>query len=230
MSKSLTARLGFWSSMTGLFCFLVYVIAFAGIALSGPAFVWTDINAFVLYNTQYSQFFKYLAMTFMLVYAIAYVIQIVCLGEYAMPEKCIWGRLAALFALGFACLTGTNYFIQLTAVRLQIASGQYDGLMQLVMSYPISAVAAVNMLGWTVFSGLGSLFVSFSLGTGRRERAVRWSFFANGIVMLLGCVGYALDSFIVIFLCMYLGLGGTVFAMTISECFLFRERRAANPV
>lgn len=224
MSKSLTARMGLWSSMTGLFCFVVYVFAFVGIAVSNPAFTWTDIDGFVLYSTAYSQFFKSLAMVFMLVYGVSYVIQIVCLGEYARPERRVWARLAALFALGFMALTGINYFIQVTAVRLQIISGQYDGLMQFVMFYPISAVAAVNMLGWTVFSGLASLFISFSLGTGRREKACRWSFFANGMVMLAGCVGYAADLFAVTFFCMYLGLGGTVFAMTVSQGVLYRKR------
>ena len=122
------------------------------------------------------------------------------------------------------CLDRINYFIQLTAVRLQIASGQYAGLIQIVMSYPISAAAAVNMLGWTVFSGLGSLFISFSLGSEKREKACRWSFFINGVVMLVGCIGYAADWFTVTFFCMYLGLGGTVFAMTVSQGVLYRKR------
>ena len=224
--KSLTARVGLWSSMTGLLCFLVYVFAFAGIAIANPPFVWTDIDAFVLYNTQYSQFLKYLAMTLMLVYGISFVAQIVCLGEYARPEKRLWARLAALFALGFAVLAGINYFIQVTAVRLQIESGQYQGLTQFVMSYPVSAAAAVNMLGWTVFSGISSLFISFSLGITKREKACKWSFFANGVVMLLGCAGYVVDCVPVVFLCMYLGLGATVFACTLSQCFLYRERRS----
>lgn len=222
--KSLTARMGLWSSIIGLFSFVVYTVAFVGIALTNPAFAWTDMDAFVAYSQSYSQFFKYLAMAFMLVYGISYVVQVTCAGEYIDKSKRVLARLGASFALGFALLTGINYFIQLTAVRLQIVAGQGAGLAQWVMSYPISVVAAINMLGWTVFMGLASLCTAFCFGKAKGERACRRAFFANGVVMLIGCIGYVTYTFIVTFLCMYLGLGATVFAMTIAQWTLYKRR------
>lgn len=155
------------------------------------------------------------------VYGVSYVIQIVCLREYAPPEKKVWASLSALFALGFAVLTGSITLSSSRRCGSRSRSGSMRELIQIVMSYPISAAAAVNMLGWTVFSGLGSLFISFSLGS---EKACRWSFFINGVVMLVGCIGYATDWFTVTFFCMYLGLGGTVFAMSVARFVLYRKR------
>jgi hypothetical protein len=45
---------------------------------------------------------------------------------------------------------------------LQIEEGITEGLSQFVQSFPISGIAAINMLGWTVFFGLSSIFVGFA--------------------------------------------------------------------
>jgi len=157
MCKS-SARLGFWSALTGISAFVVYILSFVIILFINPAFTWTDFNAFLAYTAKYDQFFKYLAMFFMLVYGICFVIQLVCIDEFIDKSKHFYAKLAMLFGLGFAVLIGINYFIQLSAVRLQLESGQTEGLEQFIMSFPISGIASINMLGWTLFFGLASLF------------------------------------------------------------------------
>lgn len=221
--NSLTARLGFWSSVVGMLSFIVYIFSFVAIMVINPVFSWTNLNSFIEYNNNYNQFYKYLAMWFMLIFGISYVVQVVCLGEYADKPKQVFAKLAALFGTGFALLIGINYFIQLTAVRLQLEAGQGQDLAQFVMSYPVSAVAAINMLGWTVFFGVSSIFAALCLGDTKTEKACRRSLLANGIVMLIGCIGYAANSVGVVFLCMYIGLGATVFASSISQCLLYKN-------
>lgn len=79
------------------------------------------------------------------------------------------------------------------------------------------------MLGWTVFLGLSSLFIA-PLFRGSRasfERWIRISFLANGVNGMLALAGFLSQSFLLTFLTMFLGLGGTVFGITISMWIFF---------
>ncbi len=46
----------------------------------------------------------------------------------------------------FFVLIGINYFIQISAVRLQIKAGQTNGLGQFIQANPVSVFSAINML------------------------------------------------------------------------------------
>ena len=100
----------------------------------------------------------------MIVYGACFAIQICSIEEIADLSKKYYVKLGELFALGFFVLIGINYFIQISTVRMNIDAGQTHGLEQFVQVNPISAIAAINMLGWTVFFGLSCFFVSFAFG------------------------------------------------------------------
>lgn len=223
MNRSIS-RLGFGAALISLLCVAVYIVCFLGIYAAAPLFVWTDLSGFIAYNLQYDQTYKYLAMLFMLLYGICHVICMTCLEQRAEdPGRKTAARLASLFGLGFAILTGINYFIQITAVRLQVGKGVRQGLEQLIMSYPISGVAAVNMLGWTVFLGFSALFAAFCYPRVRGGRLCRYSFLALAGLMLAAAVGYAADSRTLLFICMYPGLGGAMTVTSIGLCLTFRR-------
>lgn len=51
----------------------------------------------------------------------------------------------------FATLIGVNYFVQISAVRFNLQMGQFAGLEQVLQANPLSAMSAINMLGFTLF-------------------------------------------------------------------------------
>lgn len=63
------------------------------------------------------------------------------------PGKKLLARIGIDFGLAFAVLTGINYFVQLSAVRLSLLKGELQGLEQIVQANPISGISAINMLG-----------------------------------------------------------------------------------
>lgn len=218
------SRIGLGAALASLLAFLMYIISFVAILLHGKMFVWTNLADFVDYSNQYNSFFKDLAMVFMLVYSICYVIEMVCIEESVDPSRRFPAKLAGLFGLGFAVLTGINYFVQLTSVRLQIQTGNVAGLEQFIMSYPISGIAGINMLGWTVFLGLSSLCIAFCFGKSRAERFCTAAFLANAVFMLVAAVAFAANMTAVLFICMYLGLGGTMLATNLGLYKYFRNK------
>jgi hypothetical protein len=58
-----------------------------------------------------------------------------------------------------AAAVGMHDFRQITAVRLNVVAGRVEGLEHFVQANPYSILSAINMLGWSVFLGLASLFV-----------------------------------------------------------------------
>jgi hypothetical protein len=123
----------------------------------------------------------------------------------------------------FAVLVGGFYFVQLSAVRLSVLKEQWDGLEQIVQANPYSALSALNMLGWTLFFGLSSLFVAPAFSGGKLARLIRWLFVINGIMCLLGGIGYALEITTLVFFTINFGMGGAVTILTIALCFWFKR-------
>jgi uncharacterized membrane protein len=83
---------------------------------------------------------------------------------------------------------------------LQIEEGITEGLSQFVQSFPISGIAAINMLGWTVFFYFSSIFVGFAFLGGKLEKFIKFIFIANAVNSLLGGIGYTFVIFSLIFL------------------------------
>ncbi|HHT48017.1 MAG TPA: hypothetical protein GXZ98_01815 [Firmicutes bacterium] len=106
---------------------------------------------------------------------------------------------------------------------MQIDSGQTSGLEQFIQANPISAMAAINMLGWTVFFGLACIFAGLALGDIKIEKVSKYAFLANGVMMFTGAIGYLFDQSVVVFLCMNLGMSSAILIATIPLCYLFKR-------
>jgi hypothetical protein len=176
----------------------------------------------------HNQAFKYVAQIMMLCFVILFVILLNSIHDYAQDDKRILARISLSFAIIFAALTGMHYFVQISIVRLNLAHGQLQGLEQFIQGNPTSAMAGINMLGWTVFFGLSSLFIAPVFSGGRLERLIRYSFLANGIIVLLGGFGYVFDITILVFVLMNLGMGAAVTLFTVALAVLFRRLTKAD--
>jgi len=218
-----SARLGLWSAALIAASFVVFTVCFVAIALRPPLFVWTNLADYAAYAGERSQLFQHLARASMLVFGPLLVVTVICVHDLVPPADRVFVRIAAAFASVFAALTGLHYFLQLTAVRFGVLHGELEGLGQVVQANPYSAVSAVNMLGWTLFLGLASLFLAPVFAGDRLARAVRWALIANGVCCLLGGVGYVLDIVWLVLVTVDFGMGAAVLAASVLMAVWFRR-------
>jgi len=214
---------GYWSAVIAALAFVAYTICFIAILLVNPVFIWTDFETYIKAAQTTNQTFKHIAMLFMILYGACFVIHLCSIEEIAESSKKYFARIAELFGIGFFALIGINYFIQISAVRMQINSGQTNGLEQFIQANPISGIAAVNMLGWTVFFGLSCIFAALVFGNTSTEKIIKYAFLAIGIMMFTSAVGYLFDIAVLIFLCMNIGMGAAVLTAEIYLSKLFKS-------
>ncbi|MFD1706444.1 hypothetical protein ACFSCZ_06705 [Siminovitchia sediminis] len=100
-----------------------------------------------------------------------------------------------------AAFSSMNYFVQFTAVRLSIGNGQLEGLEQFVQWNPTSAFYSINLLGWTLFLGLASFFMSPVFMKEKRGNLIQRLFILNGITCGLGTFSVVFE--IMIYLAVY---------------------------
>lgn len=226
----LTAKLGFWSALLAAVAWIVFTVCFVAIAVSQPPFVWTNLHDFAAYARSHDRTLVYVAQGCMAVLGPLYVVIISSLVEYAPPERKNATRAALVLGAGFAVLTGINYFSHITAIRLNIERGTTAGLEQLLQHKPDSVMAAINMLGWTLYFGLSTLLASLAFTAGKLERALRVALATNGAFCLLAGVGFVIDSIPLIYLTINLGMGGAVLVFTVLLCIFFARHRNRNPL
>jgi hypothetical protein len=219
----LAVRFGFWSAVLAAGTFILFTICFVAVFLNPPLFVWTNFADYATSAKQNQSIFKSLAQLSMLVFAPLYVIMINSIHEVAPPAKKVATRLGLAFGLLFAALVGGFYFVQLSAVRLSVMKDQLAGLEQIVQANPYGMLSALNMLGWTLFFGLSSLFVAPAFAGSRLSNFIRWLFVINGVMCLLGGIGYALEITTLVFFTINFGMGGAVILLTIALCVYFRR-------
>ncbi len=225
----LPARLGFWAACGAAATFIVFTLCFVAIPLTtpGPLFVWTNLAGYQTYIATHDQFLPNLARVMMLLFGPLWVILLSSLGELAPVERRLPARISLCFGALFAGLTGMHYFVQISAVRLSLARGETAGLEQFVQANPLSGMAAINLLGWTLFLGLASLFAAAALPLStqraiRLQRVIRGALVLNGIFCLLGGIGYVLDSAALVYVTLNFGMGGAVLIAVIALGRLFR--------
>jgi len=226
----LSVRIGFWSAVLIFATFLVFTACFIGTFLVNPIFKWTDLPGYVSYVTTYNQIFKNVAQLSMLLFALLFIVLLNCLLDYAPESKRVLSRTAICFSVLFALLVSTHYFVQLSAVRLSILKGQLQGLEQIVQGNPLSAFSAMNMLGWTLFLGLTSLFIAPIFSGGKLEKSLRVLFILNGVFCILGGVGYVFDIVALIFLTINFGMGGAMLAISWLLAVLFDRMQKESVV
>ena len=219
----LSLRLGRWSAFLIAADFILYTVCFVAILMSPPVFVWTNLADYVAYATTHSSFFRDAAMYLMLIFGPLFVVLLSALHDYARDEQKVLTRIALGFGLAFAILVGINYFVQLSTVRQNVLHGQLTGLEQFVQANPASAITGMNMLGWTLFLGLASLFVAPIFTGGRLAKTIKWALIINGLCCLLGGLSYMYELSLFVFLFITFGMGGAVTVAALAIGVLFQR-------
>jgi hypothetical protein len=223
-----SARTGFWAAVGCVITFLIFTGVFVGLVLVRPLYLWTDLAGYLAFNQTYPTPLPAVAQLAMLCFGSLFVVLLNSVYDNAALKRKSLARLGLLFALGFAVLTGAHYFIQVSAVRVSIAHGTVAGLEQVVQANPYSAVAAMNMLGWTVFLGLASLCVAPAFAGGALARTIRIALFVNGIICLAGGFGYLTANTALVFVTMNPGMGGATLVATAAMAIHFRRLAKAG--
>jgi hypothetical protein len=221
--NKLSAQLGFWSSFLGAAAFVLFVVCFVAIAALNPLFIWTNASDYLAHVQKSDQTFKYIAQALMLGFGPLYVLMLNSIHDFTQDELKPLSRAALAFGIIFAVLIGIHYFVQISAIRLNESKGQIAGLEQFLQAKPDSAIMAINMLGWTLFFGLSSLFVAPVFSGSKLAQAIRILFFVNGAFCILAGIGYVFENVGLVFLTINLGMGGCVTAITILLCIFFRR-------
>jgi len=217
------AKLGFSMSIVSLFSFIAYTFCFAAILFVGEPFTWTNIHDLAVHEAGNPILFKYLGMGCMILFSCAFVVMVACMHPSKRKERTSVFYVALSFAVAFCITISINYFVQLSATRLQLMTGAAEGLTQFTQSFSISAINAINMLGWTLFYAIASVALSFLFDTTKLGRTAKFFCLANAAMMLAGLVGYLLNSFSILLITMNLGLGATGIALIITMGLFFRK-------
>jgi hypothetical protein len=223
--KSISSKIGYWTSLICIATFVVWAICFVAIFRVNPIFQWTNLADYITYTENYNQSFKYLAQIMMLLFAPAFLIMLHSIADYASEDKKILGRISVSFAMIFAACIGINYFVQISSVRLSIANGQIAGLEQFIQVNPTSGIAGINLVGWTLFFSLSCLFIAPIFTGSRLNKVIKYAFISNGIICILGGIGFMFDNIILIFLTLNLGMGAATLTATIALSIFFRRLR-----
>lgn len=221
--KKASVKIGYWAALICIATFVIWMICFIAIFLVNPPFQWTNLTDFISYTNSYNQGFKYAAQFMMLVFAPALLVLFYAVNDQAPMEKKIWSNIGTGFASLFAVCVSMHYFVQISSVRLSVEKVQLDGLAQFIQSNPSSGIAGINLVGWTLFFSLACLFLAPVFSGNKLEKVIRIALMCNGIICLLGGVGYVFDIVALVFLTLNLGMGGAVLTATIG-LFLYFKR------
>lgn len=220
--NNIILKTGRLSAIICLTSFVVWVISFIGIAVQSPLFYWTNIEDYIQYFNNNSQFFQYLAKTFMIIFCLSYMILVMVLFEITEQDRKILSKIAVVFSVMFALLSTAHYFVQISTVRFALESKTYTGLEHFLQSNPLSFSSSLNMLGWTLFLGLSSLFLFMGLKTNPKATGLNIGLLICTFSCLFGGIGFIFRIDILTFIFMNLGIGVTFFVITISGMKLLK--------
>lgn len=99
-------------------------------------------------------------------------------------------QIALSAATAFAVLSSVHYFVQLALARTDLTGEHGAGLEHLFQLNPGALITAVNILGWTLFFAIACLCLAPLFHGSAGARVLGALLATNGIVCLLGMVGY----------------------------------------
>jgi hypothetical protein len=228
-------RLGFWSAvLTAVIAAAHFAVGILTPARSGPfappanaiPYPYTNIASFIPID------YMWLYPGFLL--APTFVVLMVCIHYYASDDRKIFSQIGLSFALIYAAVITTDYFIQWTVVVPSILSGETDGFSLFTQYNPHGIFIALEGLGYLMMS-VSLLFAAAVLAGGRLERAIRWLFIASFVLAIgsyagLSVLRYDIVAFEVTILTInwvVLIVSGALLSVLFKRAGRYREVRAS---
>jgi hypothetical protein len=179
MGNNTSNQIGFWAAILSTVFLAAFAVAFTVTGIAFPSVVeWGGIDA---YAANYHDTLMLLLMFPVFLLPFALVTMMACLHHNAPEDKKILSLLALVFTLIYATQISYNYYIQLTAVRLSIMSGELEGLAIHAFFNPHSITFNLELLGYGMLS-IGMIFAAFLFRGGRINTTIFWILLVNGIL------------------------------------------------
>jgi len=211
ITRQTAITLGFWSAIFASVFAILFVLIAIATSLMFPMKAWNGIQT-------YAESFNFLDMaSFIPAFFLAptMIVLIACINAIAPTSKKIFSQIGLAFAIVYAAIIPTNYYLQLFVVRLNLQSGALEGLSILSQPNLHSIFFALETLGYG-FLSLATLFVSLVFTSGKLEIWVRSLFIVSGAVGIFGVLVAPFDQPYLIFA----GLGIWSLAFPISTILL----------
>jgi hypothetical protein len=143
-----------------------------------------------------------------------------CIHYYASDNKKIFSQIGLSFAIIYAAIITTDYFIQWTVVLPSIINGQTGNLSLISIYNPHGIFVALESLGYLIMN-IAFLFTATVFNGGRLERAIKWIFvisfiLAMGSFLFTSLMKYDIVIFEVIIIsiiCTVLIISGTLLSI-----------------
>lgn len=179
------SRLGFWSAvLTAVFAAAFFAVGFATPVRYIPYPYVDGVASFIPID------YLWLYPAFLL--APTFVVLMACIHHYAADDKKIFSRIGLSFALVYAAVITTNYFIQFAVVQPSLLKGETEGLSLFTMYNPHGIFIGLESLGYLMMN-VAFLFAAVVFaGGGRLERAIRWLFVTSFVLGIGSFVGLSL--------------------------------------
>jgi hypothetical protein len=128
-----------------------------------------------------------------------FLVLMVCIHYYASYDKKIFSLIGLIFAVIYATLITSDYFILWTVTLPSIVSGETVGISLLSMYNPHGIFVALESIAYLMMS-IALLCIAPVFEGGRTERVLRWIFIGGFILAIGSLVGIFLMNYdIVIF-------------------------------
>jgi len=183
IKKNKALQLGFWSAVLAAITELWFSIAFG---LYQPILYapWHGMRTYAD-NFKVEPFFAWIIPCFLL--TVCFLTMMVCLHASSSEDKNLWSLLALVFAIAYAIIISTLYYIQAVVVSYNLVRHSTDGLTLWLFAppYPNSLPGALE--------GIGYLFMCLSLISASRlfsgNKLSKW---INRLFLLSGLTGFVI--------------------------------------
>lgn len=175
--SSAVSRLGFWSAiLTAVFAALFFAIGIFG----------TPYTVYVPYPYVPS-FFNPIDYTWLYpatLLAPTFVVLMACIHYYAPNNRKVFSLIGLSFAIIYAAVIITDYFIQWTVVLPSILMGEAAGLYLFTQYNHHGLFVALEAMAYLMMN-TSLLFVAAVFSGGRLELALRWLFIITFVLAIL---------------------------------------------
>lgn len=182
-------RLGLWAAILTA----VLAAAFITMGMFGSS-SWDSYPGMVNYVWSYIKVIDYVLFIPAFLLAPVFVVLMACIYYYTSYEKKIFSLIGMAFALIYATIITTDYFILWTVTLPSIINVQTADLSLLSMYNPHGIFVALESLAYLIMS-VALLCIAPVFEGGKIERILRWIFIAGFVLAIGSLIGIFLMKY-----------------------------------
>jgi len=173
--------MGFWSAvLTTVLAAAAFVVGISTPARSGPfcsssciPYPYTNVASFVPGD--------YLWLYPGILLALIFVVLMACIHSHASNDRKVFSQIGLSFALVYAVVILSDYFVQFTVIIPSLSSGETAGLALFTQYNPHGIFIALEGIGYLMMSA-AFLANAVVFSEGKLEHAIRWIFLIDFIL------------------------------------------------